>query len=111
MKTQLARVLIERGVIQLGSVFEAYYNTKGISCQIDSPVLGSFKLIGAKATKEWVYFETLGPDQTRQLLRCDYVTSFDGMAIARIAESHQLTDDGDDAKAIRRGRRKPVDDS
>jgi hypothetical protein len=111
MKTKLARVLIERRVIQHGSVFEAYYNARGISCQCDSAVLGAFKLIGAKATKDWVFFETLGPDQARYMLRCDYIISLDGMPLSRIAESHQLTEDGEEAKPNRRGRRKRLDEA
>jgi hypothetical protein len=109
MKAKLARILIERGVIQRGSMLEAYHNTKGISCQCDASVLASFRLIGAQATKEWVFFETIIPDtKERQRIRCDQIISLDGMPLDRIAESQQLTEDGEDAKLnSRRGRRKP----
>lgn len=107
MKTKLARVFIERRIIQRGSVFEAYYSTKGISGQFDTAVVGSFKLIGAQAAGDWVYFDTIGPDDSRHRIRCDSIITVDGMPLDRITESHQLTLDGDEAASnSRRGRRK-----
>jgi len=107
METKLARILIERGVIQRGTVLEAYYSTKGISCQCNASVLGTFRLVGAQATKDWVYFETFMPDTTNQYrIRCDYVISLDGMPLQRIAEAQQLTQDGEVVKSnSRRGKR------
>ena len=111
MKTKLARVFIERKIIQHGSILEAYYNTKGISGQLDSSVIGSFKLAGAQAVGDWVYFDTVGPDNARYRIRCDSVVSLDGMPLERIAESHQLTLDGDESLAnYRRGRRKRIEE-
>lgn len=110
MKSKLARAFIEKSIIQRGSILEAFYSTKGISGQCDAQVLGSFKLIGAQAVGEWVFFETIGPDDKQYRVRCDNVVSLDGMPLERITESHQLTLDGEPATAHRRGRRKKVDD-
>lgn len=106
MKSKLARVLIERGVIQRGTILEAYHNTKGISCQCDTEVLGRFRLIGAQATRDWVFFETIIPETKEQhRLRCDQIISLDGMPVDRIAESQQLNEDGEVKANSRRGRK------
>lgn len=107
MQSKLARILIERGVIQNGTILDAYYNTRGISCRCDAAILGRFRLIGAQATKDWVYFETIIPDTTeRYRIRCDYIIALDGMPLERVAESQQLTIDGEVRASSRRGRRK-----
>jgi hypothetical protein len=107
MQAKLARTFIERKIIQRGTVFEAHYSTKGISGQFDTSVVGSFRLVGAKSVGEWVYFDTIGPEDARFTIRCDSVVSLDGMPLQRIAESHQLTIDGDDIVSnSRRGRRR-----
>ena len=74
MNSNLARILIERGVIQRGTILDSYYSAKGISCQCDTSVLGRFKLVGAQATSDWVYFVTILPDTTEQY-RCLLYTS------------------------------------
>lgn len=103
MKSKLARILIERGVIQRGTMMEAYYNTKGISCLCDTEVLGTFRLVGAQATKDWVYFETIIPDTKEPYrLRCDQIISLDGMPMVRISEAQQLNEDGDETKKRKR---------
>lgn len=109
MKPKLARVFIKNGIIQKGTVFESYYNTKGISGQCDTAIRGSFKLIGAQSVGDWIYFNTIGPESKQYRLRCDYVISLDGMPLRRVAESHQLTEDGEDHQFIRRGRRRKED--
>ena len=106
MKSKLARVFIEKSIITRGTVFEAYYNTKGISGQCNATVLESFKLIGAQAIGDWIYFNTTGPDNVVHRFRCDEIISLDGMPIKRVAESHQLTEDGEEHQFIRRGRRR-----
>lgn len=112
LHTKLARVLIERKILQKGSIIEAYYSTKGISGVCDASVLGTFKLNGAKATQEWVFFDTIGPEDKPFRIRCDYIISLDGMPIARIAESHQLTEAGEPViPASRRGRKKKDEDA
>ena len=106
MKTKLARIFIEKNIISRGTVFEAYYKTKGISGQCNADVLGSFKLIGAQSIGEWIYFNTIGPDNNQYRLRCDDVLSVDGMPIKRVAESHQLDEEGEEHQFLRRGRRR-----
>ena len=106
MKTTLARVFIEKSIITRGTVFEAYYNAKGISGQCNAEVIGKFKLTGAQMVGDWIYFNTIDYDKNTYRLRCDAVLSLDGMPVKRVAESHQLTEDGVDHKFIRRGRRR-----
>ena len=107
MKSKLARVFIEKSIIQKGSIIEAYHSVKGISGQYDAAVLSSFRLTGAKAVGEWVYFDAIDDDKQECRIRCDYVMSLDGMPVGRIAESHHLTEDGDERISnARRGRRK-----
>lgn len=111
MQPKLARTFIERKIIQQGSVFEARYNTRGISGQFDAMVVGSFRLIRATAIGDWVYFDTIGPEDVQYRIRCDTVFSLDGMPLERIAESHQLTIDGEESVSnSRRGRRKKVEE-
>jgi hypothetical protein len=109
MRNNLAKVFIQKGIIRRGSVFECWYSTKGISGQCDASVLGSFKLIGAQSVGDWVYFNTIGPDDKQYRIRSDLVKTIDGMTAKNVAESHQLTEDGDDYQFIRRGRRRKDD--
>ena len=109
MNSKLARVFIDRGIVSKGSIFEAYYNTKGISGQRNSRILGKFKLIGAQQVGEWIYFNTINDEKEIHRLRCDAIQSLDGMPIKRVAESHQLTEEGENHMFIRRGRRRKED--
>ncbi len=95
MHANLARTFIERKIIQKGTMVEAYYHTKGISGQFDSSVLGTFRLIGAQSIGDWIFFDTIGPNDIRYRIRCDNVVSLDGMPVNRIAASHQLNETGD----------------
>ncbi len=105
MKAKLAKILIEKNIIRKETVFEALYNSKGISCQLDTSVKGSFKLVGAQSIGDWVFFDTIGPDTTTQTrIRCDSVISLDGMSVRRVAESHLLTLEGEPI-IPKRGRR------
>lgn len=106
MKPKLARVLIEKGVIQKGTILEAYHSARGLSGQYDAALPASFKLIGAQAVGEWVYFNALGPDDEQCRIRCDYIIALDSMPLSRVIESLQLTVDGDEAAPRRNRRRK-----
>jgi hypothetical protein len=108
MKSKLARVLIEKGVIQKGTILEAYHSARGLSGQYDAAIPASFKLIGAQAVGEWVYFNAIGPDDEQCRIRCDYIIALDSMPINRVIESLQLTENGDDV-APRRNRRRNKD--
>ncbi len=47
------------------------------------------------------------PDTNEQhRIRCDYIESLDGMLIKRIAESQQLTENGEEVRSIHHRKRK-----
>lgn len=94
MKSNLAKILIEKGIIRKGIALEANYTTKGISCTNNVPVKGRFILNGASSIKDWVFFTVIGPNNENLKIRCDQVLSLDGMPIKRVAESHQLDVNG-----------------
>lgn len=94
MKSKLAKILIEKGIIKKGIALEVNYTTKGISCTNNVPVKGRFVLNGASLIKEWVYFTVVGPNNEILKIRCDQVLSLDGMPIKRVAQSHHLDENG-----------------
>jgi hypothetical protein len=110
MHSKLARALIERGVIQPNTVLQVYQSAKGLSCVCDSYALTDYKVLGAKAIGEYVFFEVETTDSApqRQRVRSDYVVSVDGMAINRVAAAHQLQENGSPIQRASRRRRKPV---
>ena len=107
MNANLARILVQRGVIRQGTVVEAYQSAKGLSCLCDSYALTSYVVIGATASSDHVYFDVLVSQTDRQRLRNDYIASIDGMAVKRVAAAHQLQEDGHPIAASRRGRKRP----
>lgn len=113
MKAALARALIERGVIQRGTVLQAFHNAKGLSGQYDATISSAFKLTGAQAVGEWVYFNATDTGDNPCRFRCDYVTKLDGMPISRVAAAQLLTEDGESIapKRSRRRKEKPAADA
>lgn len=107
MNANLAKVLVQRGVIRQGTVLEAYQSARGLSCICDSYALTSYVVVGASATGDHVYFDVLASQTDRQRLRSDYIASIDGMAVKRVAAAHQLQEDGHPIAASRRGRKRP----
>src|SRR3569832_2050282 len=105
MNANLAKVLVQRGVIRQGTVLEAYQSARGLSCSCDSYALTSYVVIGASAAGDHVFFDVLASQTTRQRLRNDYIASIDGMAIKRVAEAHQMQEDGTPVSGSRRGRK------
>lgn len=110
METNLAKVLVQRGVIRQGTVLEAIQSAKGLSCVCDSYTESRYVVLGASATDDWVFFQVASSKTERHRVRCDYITGIDGMAIERVAAAHQLHTDGSPiVPTSRRGRtRKPV---
>lgn len=105
MKTNLAKVLVQRGVIRQGTVLEAIQSAKGLSCVCDSYTESRYVVLGASATEDWVYFNVASSKTERQRVRCDFITGIDGMAIERVAAAHQLHVDGSPiVPTSRRGR-------
>jgi hypothetical protein len=102
MQAKLARVFVQRGIIRQGSIIEAYQSAKGLSGICDSHKLMTYAVLGAKATDSVVTFETIGSDKQRYRVPCEFVQTLDGMDIGRVAESHRLTDDGDEIPKKRR---------
>jgi len=113
MNTQLAKTFVQRGVIRQGTIIEAYQSAKGLSCVCDSYALTRYVVLKASVIRnlheEWVCFEVASSAKDRHRVRCDYVASIDGMAIKRVAEAHQLNEDGSSMNVSpARGRRKPA---
>ena|ERR1051325_5889842 len=96
MQAKLARVLVQRGIIQRGTLIEAYQSAKGLSGICDSHKLMTYAVIGAKASQTAVTFETIGSDKQPYRVPCEFVCTLDGMDISRVAAAHQLTMEGDD---------------
>lgn len=105
MNTKLAKVLVARGVIRVGTVLEAIQSAKGLSCVCDSYAESRYVVLGASATDDWVFFNVAVSKTERQRVRCDFITGIDGMAIDRVAAAHQLHTDGNPiVPTSRRGR-------
>lgn len=105
METNLAKVLVQRGVIRQGTVLEAIQSAKGLSCVCDSYAESRYVVLGASATDDWVFFQVASSKTERHRVRCDYITGIDGMAIERVAAAHQLHTDGSPiVPTSRRGR-------
>lgn len=102
MKAKLARALVQRGVIRQGTVLEAYQSAKSLAGICDSHKSMTYVVLGAKATTETVTFEVIGADRVRYRVPCDFVQTLDGMKVDRVAASHHLTEDGEDAVKKRR---------
>lgn len=105
MEANLAKVLVQRGVIRQGTVLEAIQSAKGLSCVCDSYTESRYVVLGASTTDDWVYFNVAVSKTERQRVRCDYITGIDGMATERVAAAHQLHTDGSPiVPTSRRGR-------
>lgn len=109
MNPNLAKILIQRGIIRQGTVLEAYQKAKSLSCVYDSYSMSRYVVLKATASGEWVYFLVASGRKAQQRIRCDYVANIDGMAIERVAAAHQLCMDGSViVSSSRRGRKKEV---
>lgn len=108
MHSHLARALMRKGVIAKGTIIEAYQMVRSLSCNCDSDVIASFVVRGARLVGgSQVVFDTIGPEQLRYEVPAEKVVMLDGMAIDRIALSHNLHDNGTEmAVKSRRGRRR-----
>lgn len=108
MNANLARVLVQKGIIRQGTIIEAYQSARGLSCQCDSHKLTEFVVVKATASNGYVYFDAVsGREEQKSRIRCDYVATIDGMEIKRVAASHHITEDGEPIKvSTRRGRRR-----
>ena len=107
MNPNLAKMLVQRGVIRQGTVLEAYQSAKSLSCVYDSFAISRYVVLGASTSGEWVYFNVASDATERHRIRCDFVSSIDGMEIERVAAAHQLREDGSVIKPTsRRGRGK-----
>lgn len=108
MKSSLARVLLQKGVIRQGTVAESYQNVRGLSCIENANVLTSFIIFGARLLDgEEIVFDSLNTKQVSGRLPSEAIVTLDGMLIERIASSHNLTLDGQQlAVCSRRGRRR-----
>lgn len=107
MDTNLAKILVRRGVIRQGTVLEAYQTAKGLSGVCDSFEMKRYIVVGASTSGAFVYFTVASSATERQRIRCDFVVSLDGMMIERVASAHQLREDGSEIKAkARRSRTK-----
>jgi hypothetical protein len=104
MDTNLAKVLVQLGVIRRGTVLEAFRSAKGLSCVCDSYSLTSYRVLGASVSQDHVYFDVVSSPTERYRLRSDYVRTIDGMAIKRVAAAHQLREDG--SPVLRRPRKR-----
>jgi hypothetical protein len=94
MDTNLAKVLVQRGVIRRGTILEAYQSAKGLSCICDSYSLTSYAVLRASADTAYVYFDVASSSTEQCRIRSDYVTTIDGMAVKRVAAAHLLKEDG-----------------
>jgi hypothetical protein len=108
MHSNLAHALVSKGVIAKGTIIEAYQKVRSLSCICDSGVIASFVVRGARLIDgSQVVFDTIGPEQCRYEVQAEQVVMIDGMAISRIALSHNLHDNGTEmAEKSRRGRRR-----
>lgn len=102
MDANLAKILVQRGVVRQGTVLEAYQTAKGLSGVCDSFEMKRYIVLGASTSGDWVYFTVASSQTERQRIRCDFVASIDGMAIERVATAHQLREDGSEIKTTTR---------
>lgn len=111
MNSNLARVLLSKGVIRQGTVVDLYHNVRGLSCVCNATVIASFVVIGARLQNQtWMVFDALDPEQKSCQIRSERIIKIDGMMIERVARSHNLNLDGGElTKPSQRGRRKKLD--
>ena len=111
MHSDLARVLLTRGIVQSGTVIEAHQNVRSLSCQCTSMVVETFVITSAFLVNgTHVVFDTIGPEQVSYRVQAEQAIRLDGMSIERVAQAQNLTLDGRElAMRSRRGRRKKCD--
>lgn len=111
MSSDLARVLLTRGVIRQGTVLEAYRNVRGLSCVCNSTILSSFTIQRARLlNKTDVVFDAVDPNLTIQQIKAEEVVNLDGMPVERVAQAQNLRMDGELlGPRSRRGRRKKAE--
>jgi hypothetical protein len=113
MNSNLAHVLLTRGVIRQGTVIDLYHNVRGLSCSCNATVMGSFVIVGARLRDHtWMVFDTLDHEQNPCQIQAEQIIKIDGMLVERIAISHNLTLTGGElARRSQRGRRKKSPDT
>jgi hypothetical protein len=99
MEPNLAKILVQRGVIRQGTVLEAVQSAKGLSGVCDALALKRYVVLSASVSDGWVFFKVASNPEERQRIRCDVVSSIDGMLIERVTTAHQLRSDGSEIKA------------
>ena len=99
MEPVLAKILVQRGVIRQGTVLEAMQSAKSLSGVCNSFALRRYVVLSATSSEGWVYFTVASNQEERHRVRCDFVSTIDGMAIERVATAHQLRSDGSEIKS------------
>ena len=106
MKTELAKTLIQKGIIRERTTIEAYYFAHGLSCADNSRVLGEFYILRAKKRGDDFVFDVFNGENAITVKAQD-ILSVDGMDEPRLAEAYMLTETGDIIPEGKRRGRKP----
>lgn len=107
MHSNLARALLAKRVIQVGTIVAAQQAVKSLACventRIEAPfVVQRARLLGGTR----VVFDVIQPPNLAAEISAEQITRIDGMQIDRMAISHNLKLDGEELPPRpRRGRR------
>ena len=108
MNEKLAESLIEVGVLIPGVEVEVHYHAKGLSGNIDTPVIESFFIRKVLRTSSGKYLFDCSSTVAERMHRFDAsnILKIDGMEPARIADVYNLKPNGDPKKrGNKRGRK------
>lgn len=108
MSPDLARKLIQKGVIHENTEIDAYYQGIDIGGATLARVQGNFAIKAAKVIGERLVFETVSTADGRpRRIECTDVLKIDGMEPERFAANFGMTTDGATVKQGKRRGRKP----
>lgn len=107
MKTELAKILIQKGAIRERTTIEAYHYAFGLSCATNQRVKSEFYILQAKKRGDEIIFVAFNGEHTKLEINANDVLSVDGMDEPRLAEAYMLTESGAAIPEGKRRGRKP----